>query len=135
MVSALKTELLRAMTLVDLSSLSAYKEKEYVRPVTAFRNFVSVALWLVFTFVRLSCQSLTYALCLEKLSLHPCALLLTVLPYPVPLTLRLLLLLFLLFPRLQMPNLCYLMTWQVNIRKLLMSIIPLILLMPFTILC
>src|SRR5215203_1541522 len=96
MVSALKTELLRAMTLVDLSSLSAYKEKEYVRPVTAFRNFVSVALCLVFTFVRLSCQSLTYALCLEKLSLRPCALLLTAPLYPALLPLRQLLRLFLL---------------------------------------
>src|SRR5215204_4603612 len=110
MVSALKTELLRAMTLVDLSSLSAYKEKEYVRPVTAFGNFVSVALWLVFTFVRLSCQSLTYALCLEKLSPHPCALLLTVLLCPVLLLLRPLLQLFLLSLRLLMPNLYCLMT-------------------------
>src|SRR5829696_9421631 len=40
-----------------------------------------------------------------------------------------------LFLRLLMPNLCYLMTWQVNSLKLLMSIIPLILLIPFTILC
>src|SRR5215207_3321846 len=110
MVSALKTELLRAMTLVDLSSLSAYKEKEYVRPVTAFRNFVSVALCLVFTFVRLSCQSLTYALCLEKLSLRPCALLLTAPLYPALLPLRQLLRLFLLSLCLSMPNLCCLMT-------------------------
>src|SRR5829696_3402132 len=39
MVSALKTELLRAMTLVILSSLSAYKEKEYVRPGNVFQKF------------------------------------------------------------------------------------------------
>src|SRR5215217_2566425 len=77
MVSALKTEFLRALTFVILSSLSAYKEKEYVRPGNGFQKFCFCCLCLVFTFVRLYCQSLTYALCLEKLSLRLCALLLT----------------------------------------------------------
>jgi hypothetical protein len=63
----------------------------------------------VFTFVRLSCQSLTYALCLEKLSLRPCGLLLIDLLYPVPLPLRQLLLLSPLSLRLLMPNLYCLM--------------------------
>src|SRR5215213_43494 len=110
MVSALKTELLRAMTLVILSSLSAYKEKEYVRPGNGFQKVCFCCLCLVFTFVRLYCQSLTYALCLEKLSLRPCALLLTAPLYPALLPLRQLLRLFLLSLCLSMPNLCCLMT-------------------------
>src|SRR5215212_10735938 len=92
--------------------LQLIKKEKRVRktPVMAFRNFVSVALCLVFTFVRLSCQSLTYALCLEKLSLRPCALLLTAPLYPALLPLHQLLRFFPLSLCLSMPNLCCLMT-------------------------
>src|SRR5215211_5009631 len=104
MVSALKTELLRAMTLVILSSLSAYKEKEYVRPGNGFQKFCFCCPVSSFYFCSPFLPISDYALCLEKLSLRPCALLLTAPLYPALLPLRQLLRLFLLSLRLLIPK-------------------------------